>query len=72
MRLHHVGIVVNSIDNDGQMKGYDLELAISIRKAIRLPLTVLGGAGSLADIGRLIEEMNNSIRTADEFIRTLQ
>jgi cyclase len=47
-------IVVNSIDNDGQMKGYDLELANWIRKAIRLPLTVLGGAGSLADIGRLI------------------
>ena len=47
-------IVVNSIDNDGQMKGYDLELALWVRKAIRLPLTVLGGAGSLADIGRLI------------------
>jgi len=47
-------IVVNSIDNDGQMMGYDLELAKLIRKAVRLPLTVLGGAGSLADIGRLI------------------
>jgi len=47
-------IVVNSIENDGQMRGYDLELAELIRKAVRLPLTVLGGAGSLADIGRLI------------------
>jgi cyclase len=47
-------IVVNSIDNDGQMKGYDFELASSIRQAIRVPLTMLGGAGSLADIGRLI------------------
>jgi len=48
-------IVINSIDNDGQMKGYDLALAASIRKAVSLPLTVLGGAASLADIGRLIE-----------------
>ena len=48
-------IVVNSIDRDGQMKGYDLGLARSIRQAIRLPLTVLGGAGSLTDIGQLIK-----------------
>lgn len=47
-------IVVNSIDNDGQMKGYDLQLAARVRAATRLPMTILGGAGSLADIGRLI------------------
>ncbi len=47
-------VVVNSIDNDGQMKGYDLTLAKSVREATRLPMTVLGGAGSLADIERLI------------------
>lgn len=47
-------IVVNSIDNDGMMKGYDLSLAKSVRKATGLPMTVLGGAGSLADIGKLI------------------
>jgi cyclase len=48
-------IVVNSIDNDGEMKGYDLGLAAKIRQAVRLPMTMLGGAGSLADIGKLIE-----------------
>lgn len=47
-------IVVNSIDNDGVMKGYDLDLARSVRKTTKLPMTVLGGAGSLADIGALI------------------
>jgi len=47
-------ILINSIDNDGQMKGYDLALATSVRAATRLPMTVLGGAGSLADIGKLI------------------
>jgi cyclase len=47
-------IVVNSIDNDGIMRGYDLALAAEMRAATRLPLTVLGGAGSLADIGQLI------------------
>jgi cyclase len=49
-------VVVNSIDNDGLMSGYDLSLARQTRDAIRVPLTVLGGAGSLADIGKLIAE----------------
>jgi len=49
-------IVINSIDNDGVMKGYDLGLAAEIRNSISLPLTILGGAGSLDDIGKLINK----------------
>jgi len=48
-------IVVNSIDQDGRMKGYDLALATHTRRLTTLPLTILGGAGSLEDIERLIE-----------------
>ncbi|MDC0309226.1 AglZ/HisF2 family acetamidino modification protein [bacterium] len=48
-------IVINSIDRDGQMKGYDLELALKVREAVGLPMSVLGGAGSLNDIGSLIK-----------------
>lgn len=47
-------ILVNAIDNDGKMKGYDLALARLVRATTRLPMTLLGGAGSLADIGQLI------------------
>ena len=49
-------IVINSIDNDGQMKGYDLVLIEKIRKSITLPLTALGGAGSLDHIADLIKK----------------
>ena len=42
-------IVLNSIDHDGQMKGYDLALAARVRASLHIPMTVLGGAGSLAD-----------------------
>jgi cyclase len=55
-RLGAGEIVINSIDNDGLMKGYDLVLVEKIRNLIRVPLTVLGGAGSLNDIGRLISK----------------
>ena len=48
-------IVVNSIDNDGVMKGYDLTLLDKIRNITNLPLTALGGAGSVDDIGQLIK-----------------
>jgi cyclase len=47
-------IVINSIDQDGQMKGYDLDLAAKVREAVRVPMSVLGGAGSLDDIGKLL------------------
>ena len=49
-------IVINSIDNDGAMKGYDLGLVEKIRESTNIPLTVLGGAGSLNDIGELINK----------------
>jgi cyclase len=47
-------IVINSIDNDGMMNGYDLALAVEARKAVRLPITFLGGAGSLAHMRALV------------------
>lgn len=49
-------ITINSIDRDGAMGGYDLELARRMRKAVSIPMTVLGGAGSLTDIEALIKE----------------
>lgn len=47
-------IVVNSIDRDGTMKGYDFELVQAVRESVNVPLSVLGGAGELNDIQELI------------------
>ena len=49
-------IVVNSIDNDGMMSGYDNELVELIRKKVSMPITVLGGAGKIDDIQKLIKK----------------
>ncbi len=49
-------IVLNSIDNDGMMKGYDLNLIEKIKPFIKVPMTLLGGAGSLEDIKILIDK----------------
>jgi imidazole glycerol-phosphate synthase subunit HisF len=48
-------IVLNSIDNDGQMKGYDLAAAAKLREAVNIPITILGGAGSLSDMNALFD-----------------
>ncbi len=48
-------IVFNSVDRDGSMKGYDLDLAHRMRSALKVPLTVLGGAGSLEHMGELFQ-----------------
>lgn len=47
-------LVINSIDLDGAMTGYDLALAEKIRQTVNIPITILGGAGTLADIEALI------------------
>ena len=49
-------ILINSIDQDGVMKGFDMELIDGIRSRTSLPLTVLGGAGSLADIEKVTKK----------------
>lgn len=48
-------IVLNSIDRDGTLSGYDLDLARAARAAVDVPLTFLGGARSVADMEALID-----------------
>lgn len=47
-------IVINSVDRDGLMQGYDLDLAAQVKQALNVPVTFLGGAGSLEHLGELI------------------
>ena len=49
-------IVINSVDQDGLMQGYDLNLALKIKAIAKIPITFLGGAGSLNDMEKLIEK----------------
>lgn len=50
-------IVVNSVDRDGQMQGYDLELAEQFKQALKVPVTFLGGAGALNHLGDLVAKL---------------
>ncbi|MCE1115132.1 MULTISPECIES: AglZ/HisF2 family acetamidino modification protein [Pseudomonas] len=50
-------IVINSVDRDGMMQGYDIELAASVKAAVRVPVTVLGGAGAQEHLEDLIKRL---------------
>lgn len=50
-------IVFNSVDLDGMMSGYDLNLARCARENLNVPITFLGGAGCLAHLGELFESV---------------
>jgi imidazole glycerol-phosphate synthase subunit HisF len=54
-RLGAGEIVINSIDRDGMMQGYDLKLAKAVRERISTPLSFVGGAGSVEHLAELID-----------------
>ncbi|MCU7548490.1 AglZ/HisF2 family acetamidino modification protein [Chitinophagaceae bacterium LB-8] len=49
-------IVINSIDRDGKMEGYDFTLIDIVRNATEVPITILGGAGNVEDIRKVISK----------------
>ena len=49
-------IIINSIDKDGMMSGYDLELVKMVSDAVSVPVTAIGGAGGIDDIKKVLDE----------------
>jgi len=47
-------IVINSIDDDGKQGGYNFKLFDLVRNLTGMPMTILGGAGTLEDIAKAI------------------
>lgn len=50
-------VVINFIDRDGMMQGYDLEFAAQVKARLRVPVTFLGGAGTLEHVGQLVSQL---------------
>ena len=49
-------IMINSIDRDGTQKGYDLELIRMITENVNMPVIACGGASSLDDFAKAIQQ----------------
>jgi cyclase len=48
-------LIVNSIDKDGTMEGYDLNLVKKISEAVTIPVIACGGAGTYAHLAEGIK-----------------
>jgi cyclase len=60
-------IIINSIDNDGTMNGYDIELIKKVSDAVSIPVIALGGAGKIEDFRKAVDEGNASAVAAGSF-----
>jgi imidazole glycerol-phosphate synthase subunit HisF len=49
-------IIINSIEHDGMMEGYDISLVRRVSEAVRIPVVALGGAGTENDLRKAIIE----------------
>ena len=49
-------IIINSIECDGKMNGYDIELVKNVADAVKIPVTAIGGAGGINDLKRVLNE----------------
>jgi imidazole glycerol-phosphate synthase subunit HisF len=49
-------IIIQSIENDGMMNGYDIGLICKVSEAVTIPVVALGGAGSLADFAAAVQD----------------
>ena len=55
--LEAIGIgelIINAVDDDGEMKGYNFKLFDKFRNAVSIPMSILGGASSLDDLKQAI------------------
>jgi cyclase len=60
-------ILLNSIDRDGVMEGYDIELIKSVSQSILIPIIACGGAGKLSDFRSAVKEGGASAAAAGSF-----
>jgi cyclase len=53
-------LIVNSIDRDGTMSGYDLELIRMISSQVHIPVIACGGAGTAEHLGEAVHQAGAS------------
>ena len=63
-------ILLNSIDRDGTMRGYDIALAKAICSVVSIPVIIKGGAGSIDDLSRAARAGASAVGVGSFFVFT--
>lgn len=62
-------IIINSIENDGMMGGYNLSLIKRVSEAVRVPVVALGGAGTKDDLRKgIIDGFASAVAAGSMFV----
>ena len=61
-------IILNNIDRDGTMQGYDLDPIQKISKDIDVPLVALGGASSIDDFVAALQNGAAAVSAGSMFV----
>ena len=60
--------MLTSIERDGTMRGYDLELIRKVGGALGIPLIAAGGAGKTADFGEAVAHGADAVAAGAMFV----
>lgn len=61
-------IILNSIDKDGTMSGYDLGLLEKLAKEVTVPVIASGGAGNIQDFVKAIHSGASAVSAGSMFV----
>ena len=63
-------ILLNSVDRDGTMQGFDTELIGEVTRAVQVPVVACGGAGSVAHLGAAVAAGASGVAAGSLFVFT--
>lgn len=61
-------IFLNSMDNDGIMEGFDLELVKTVSSSVTIPVIACGGAGNIEDFGKVVCAGASAVAAGSMFV----
>ncbi len=61
-------IIINSIERDGTMEGYDLDLIKRVSEAVTIPVVALGGAGKIEHFRQAVDVGASAVAAGSFFI----
>lgn len=61
-------ILLNSVDRDGTMQGYDLDLVRQVSEALTIPVVAVGGAGELAHLKEAVDAGASAVSAGSMFV----
>jgi cyclase len=65
-------IILNVIERDGMMEGYDLDLIAKVSDAVSIPVVACGGAGTYEDFAQALDHGAHAVAAGAMFAFTDQ